>query len=69
MRLKFHREEQWDLCDGARTVLACHMKSSDGNGSTRLFAIVEMPRDNGYMIEFGGKWVRKFIRRELGLES
>lgn len=65
MKIKFHREDQWDIRDGAETVLACHMRASDGNRSTRLFAIVKLPRDCGYMVEFGGKWVRQFFAEEL----
>lgn len=64
MKIRFHTEEQWDVRDGAKTVLACHMKASDGNRSTRLFAIVKLPRDCGYVAEWGGKWVAEFFREE-----
>ena len=64
MKIRFHTEEQWDIRDGAKTVLACHMKASDGNRCTRLFAIVKLPRDCGYAAEWGGKWVAEFFREE-----
>lgn len=39
MKIKFHTEEQWDIRDGAKTVLACHMKSSCGNLNALTVAI------------------------------
>ncbi len=41
------------------------MRATDGNRSTRLFAIVASPLDEGIRIEFGGRFVRAFFAEEI----
>jgi hypothetical protein len=64
VKVKFHRQEQWDLYEPTETIIACHLKSSDGNRSTRLFAIVR-DRNGVFIADFGGKLVRDFFANEI----
>lgn len=64
MKIRLHTEEQWDIRAESNTVLACHMTSTSGNRSARLFALVQMSNGDGYTMEFGGKWVAEFFREE-----
>ncbi len=62
MKITIHRKEQDDL--SGETLLACHMRATDGNRSTRLFAVMRC-RYGEIMIVAGGKFAREFLAREL----
>lgn len=62
MKVTFHRKEQDDL--RGTPILVCHVRSSDGNRSTRAFAIMHSP-SYGIMILAGGRHIRELLEDEL----